>query len=46
MFTNMFDYIPLTAVIETQIFCMHGGLSPAAKTLDDIRAMTRVQEIP
>jgi serine/threonine-protein phosphatase 2A catalytic subunit len=43
MFTNMFDYIPLTAVVEGQIFCMHGGLSPSAKTLDDIRAMPRVQ---
>lgn len=43
MFTNMFDYIPLAAVVEGQIFCMHGGLSPSAKTLDDIRAMPRVQ---
>ena len=25
---------------------MHGGLSPSAKTLDDIRELTRVQEIP
>ena len=30
MFTSLFDYIPLTAVIEDQIFCMHGGLSPEA----------------
>ena len=43
MLTNLFDYIPLTAVIEGQIFCMHGGLSPSAKTLDDIRSLTRVQ---
>ena len=46
MFTNLFDYFPLTAVVEGQIFCMHGGLSPSAKTLDDIRSMPRVQEIP
>ena len=46
MFTDLFDYIPLTAVVENEIFCMHGGLSPSAKTLDDIRALTRVQEIP
>ena len=43
MFTNLFDYIPLTAVVEGQIFSMHGGLSPSAKSLDDIRALTRVQ---
>jgi serine/threonine-protein phosphatase 2A catalytic subunit len=46
MFTKMFDYIPLTAIIEGQMFCMHGGLSPSAKTLDEIRALPRVQEIP
>ena len=46
MLTDLFDYIPLTAVIEGQVFCMHGGLSPSAKTLDDVRALTRVQEIP
>ena len=46
MFTNLFDYLPLTAVVEGQIFCMHGGLSPSAKTLDDVRSMPRVQEIP
>ena len=46
MFTNLFDYIPLTAVVEEQIFSLHGGLSPSIKTLDDIRAMPRVQEVP
>ena len=46
MLTNLFDYIPLTAVVENQIFSMHGGLSPSAKSLDDIRALPRVQEIP
>ena len=46
MFTNLFDYIPLTAVVENQIFCLHGGLSPSIKTLNDIRDLTRVQEVP
>ena len=27
-FTDLFDYLPLTAVVENQIFCLHGGLSP------------------
>ena len=37
MFTNLFDYIPLTAVVENKIFSLHGGLSPSIKTLDEIK---------
>lgn len=33
-FTELFDYLPLTAVVEGQIFCLHGGLSPSIDTLD------------
>lgn len=29
-----------------QIFCLHGGLSPTMDTLDHIRALDRVQEVP
>lgn len=45
-FTDLFDYLPLTALIENQIFCLHGGLSPAIDTLDDIRELDRIQEVP
>ncbi len=45
-FTDLFDYLPLTALIETQIFCLHGGLSPSIDTLDNIRALDRIQEVP
>jgi len=33
-FTSLFDYLPLTAVVEGNIFCLHGGLSPSIDTLD------------
>jgi len=36
----------LTAIIEDKIFCLHGGLSPAIQTLDDIRKFDRFQEVP
>ena len=26
-FTDLFDSLPVTAVVEDQIFCLHGGLS-------------------
>jgi serine/threonine-protein phosphatase 2A catalytic subunit len=46
MFTDLFDYLPLTACVEDQIFCLHGGLSPSIDTLDHIRQLDRVQEVP
>ncbi len=45
-FTDLFDYLPLTAVIENKIFCLHGGLSPAIDSLDHIRMIDRFQEVP
>ena len=46
LFTDLFDYLPLTALVENNIFCLHGGLSPSATTLDHIRQLDRVQEVP
>ena len=43
---DLFDYMPITALIEDQIFCLHGGLSPKIGKLDDIRALNRIGEIP
>lgn len=40
-FTDLFDFLPLTALIENQIFCLHGGLSPSIDTLDQVRSLDR-----
>ena len=45
-FTDLFDFLPLTCLIENRIFCPHGGLSPSLDTLDHIRVLDRVQEVP
>jgi len=45
-FTDLFDYLPLTAIVEKQIFCLHGGLSPQIDTLEHIMSLDRVQEVP
>ena len=45
-FTDLFDYLPLTATVDSRIFCLHGGLSPTLDTLDHVRALDRVQEVP
>eukprot|EP00928_Gymnodinium_smaydae_P061966 TRINITY_DN45915_c0_g1_i1.p1 TRINITY_DN45915_c0_g1~~TRINITY_DN45915_c0_g1_i1.p1 ORF type:complete len:331 (+),score=52.93 TRINITY_DN45915_c0_g1_i1:227-1219(+) len=44
--TEIFDYLTLSAIVENSIFCVHGGLSPDIKLLDQIRTINRVQEIP
>ena len=41
MLTEVFDYLPLTATVESQIFCLHGGLSPSISTLDEIKVIDR-----
>eukprot|EP00913_Durusdinium_trenchii_P031782 g29766.t1 len=46
LFTDSFDYLPVTAVIENQIICMHGGISPSLDSLDNIRQLDRIQEVP
>eukprot|EP00850_Spirogloea_muscicola_P017164 SM000145S00781 [mRNA] locus=s145:67028:70151:+ [translate_table: standard] len=46
IFTDLFDCFPLTALVESEIFCLHGGLSPSIDSLDHIRQLDRVQEVP
>lgn len=45
-FTDTFDFLPVAALVEGRILCMHGGLSPAIDAVDDIRQLDRVQEVP
>lgn len=41
-----FDCFNLSAIIDSKIFCVHGGLSPVIRTIDQIRTIQRLQEIP
>lgn len=45
-FTDVFDYLPIGAVIEGKVLCIHGGLSPDLRTLDQMRTLERKVEIP
>mmetsp|Transcript_8865 Transcript_8865/g.29150 ORF Transcript_8865/g.29150 Transcript_8865/m.29150 type:complete len:310 (+) Transcript_8865:227-1156(+) len=44
--TDVFDYLTLSAIINGRILCVHGGLSPDVRTLDQIRTIGRLCEVP
>jgi serine/threonine-protein phosphatase 6 catalytic subunit len=43
---QVFDLLTLAASVDGSILCVHGGLSPLIKTVDQIRTIQRNQEIP
>jgi serine/threonine-protein phosphatase 2A catalytic subunit len=38
--------LTLILTLFKKIFCLHGGLSPSIDTLDNIRSLDRIQEVP
>ena len=44
--TDMFDYLPIGALIDNELLCVHGGLSPSIETVKEIAELKRFQEIP
>lgn len=42
----VFDLLTIAAIIDESILCVHGGLSPDIKTLDQVRTINRNVEIP
>ncbi|KAL0088564.1 protein phosphatase type 1 [Phycomyces blakesleeanus] len=45
-FVNCFDCMPVAALIDSRILCMHGGISADIINLDQIRAIQRPVDIP
>lgn len=46
IFTDCFNCLPVAALIDNKILCMHGGLSPELQHLDLIKEIPRPTEIP
>ena len=45
-FTDLFNWLPVAAIIDDKILCMHGGLSPELKNLQNIQDISRPTDIP
>lgn len=44
--TEVFDYLTISAMIEDEVFCVHGGLSPEIEYLHQINSIDRQCEVP
>ncbi|KAJ6877160.1 serine/threonine-protein phosphatase PP1-like [Populus alba x Populus x berolinensis] len=45
-FTDCFNCLPVAALIDEKILCMHGGLSPELNHLEQIRNLQRPTDVP
>lgn len=45
-FSDCFNYMPIAALVESKILCMHGGLSPELIKIDQIKDIKRPLSIP
>lgn len=46
MVMNVFDLLPLCALVGKDVFSVHGGLSPAVPLISMVHDIYRIQEIP
>ena len=45
-FQELFNALPLAALVEAKIFCIHGGLSPDMESPDDLKRVARPVDVP
>ena len=45
-FTDCFNCLPVSAIVDEKILCMHGGLSPDLQRLDQISRIMRPTDVP
>lgn len=45
-FTDCFNCLPVAAIVDEKIFCMHGGLSPELNSMEQIKSIVRPTDVP
>ncbi|TRM66287.1 Metallo-dependent phosphatase-like protein [Schizophyllum amplum] len=45
-FIDVFNALPIAAIVASKIFCVHGGLSPSLHSMDDIKRIQRPTDVP
>lgn len=46
LFIEVFNCLPIAALIDDKILCMHGGLSPDLTNIDIIKKIDRPTDVP
>lgn len=44
--TDVFNCLPVAALIDDKVLCMHGGLSPELTNLEQINKIIRPTDVP
>ncbi|KAL3242032.1 hypothetical protein MRX96_021565 [Rhipicephalus microplus] len=45
-FTDIFNCLPVAAIVDEKIFCMHGGLSPDLQSMEQVKRIMRPTDVP
>jgi serine/threonine-protein phosphatase PP1 catalytic subunit len=45
-YCDVFNCLPICGLIDEKIICMHGGLSPELKNMDQVRRVVRPTDVP